>query len=499
MKKITLLAIVLMSSLGFAQQQQYNLGFEPGTPSGVASVWYTFDNGAAPAEIVTNPDPDGVNTSATTKVLKVVMGPGNAFYAGVNNKWQDKAFGTWKIDAAIPSNLTVTMDINKNYVGTVGLKMSTKNEGAQTFQITDQNVANAVVDQWQTITWTIPSIPATLETDVAQFVVFVDWTQGQPDRAANSTILIDNIRFNAEKLTDAPVPTCTDGIQNGDETGVDCGGTTCPVCILEPTVSAPVPTIPESEVLSVYSDSYLVNKVTGYVFQDFAGSGPNTQVDIQNNGNMSGKITNLSYYGSAFGTIDLSQETSPGVSKYDYVHLDYYATSSNEIKFYVIDPQVPCCGSPQEPRYTIKATGGDATLVKGQWQSVFIPLSFFKTYSGLGGAIWDGNPVTQIKFEGNGSLYYDNIYFSKNNSLATTSFETANISMYPNPANNVLNIDAKSNIENVSIYNLLGQIVISESVNKQSTSLNIANLQTGIYVVKTSIDGKIASSRLIKE
>ncbi len=25
-------------------------------------------------------------------------------------------------------------------------------------------------------------------------------------------------------------PTCTDGIQNGDETGVDCGGTTCPTC-----------------------------------------------------------------------------------------------------------------------------------------------------------------------------------------------------------------------------------------------------------------------------
>lgn len=27
-----------------------------------------------------------------------------------------------------------------------------------------------------------------------------------------------------------PEPTCTDGIQNGDETGVDCGGATCPAC-----------------------------------------------------------------------------------------------------------------------------------------------------------------------------------------------------------------------------------------------------------------------------
>ena len=28
-------------------------------------------------------------------------------------------------------------------------------------------------------------------------------------------------------------PTCSDGAQNGDETGVDCGGTACAACITE--------------------------------------------------------------------------------------------------------------------------------------------------------------------------------------------------------------------------------------------------------------------------
>lgn len=32
-----------------------------------------------------------------------------------------------------------------------------------------------------------------------------------------------------------PAPTCTDGIQNGDETGVDCGGASCPSCPVAPT------------------------------------------------------------------------------------------------------------------------------------------------------------------------------------------------------------------------------------------------------------------------
>lgn len=31
---------------------------------------------------------------------------------------------------------------------------------------------------------------------------------------------------------DDPVPTCTDGIQNGEETGVDCGGPDCPPCLI---------------------------------------------------------------------------------------------------------------------------------------------------------------------------------------------------------------------------------------------------------------------------
>ena len=490
MKKITLLAIILLSSLGFAQQQQYNLGFEPGTPSGVASVWYTFDNGAAPAEIVTNPDPDGVNTSATTKVLKVVMGPANAFYAGVNNRWQDKLFGTWKIDATVPSNLTVTMDINKNYVGTVGLKMGTI-DGATTFEITNQNVANTVVNQWQTLTWTIPSIPATLETNIAQFVVFVDWTQGQPDRAPNSTILIDNIRFNAQKLTNPPVPSCTDGIQNNGETGIDCGGPNCPACISNPLVSAPVPTIPAANVLSVYSEIYPVaNTVSAFIFNKFAGSGTISEVDIQNNGNKSGKMNGLTYYGAEWAPAN--------INAYSYVHLDYYAVSSTNFNFFLIDKTAGIGGgSPAEPRYSFGGATPNAPLEIGTWKSVFIPLSVFTSFN-TQGAPYDLNDIFQYKFDGNGVIYFDNIYFSKTN-LSNSNFEAVNAKMYPNPANNVLNIEAKSNIENVSIYNLLGQEVISESVNKQSTSLNISSLEAGVYVVKTLIDGKIASSRLIKE
>ena len=70
MKKITTFFTFLISAFVFSQQQQYLLGFEPTTPSGIASNWVTFESPNPGSEIVTNPDPDGVNNNATTKVLK---------------------------------------------------------------------------------------------------------------------------------------------------------------------------------------------------------------------------------------------------------------------------------------------------------------------------------------------------------------------------------------------------------------------------------------------
>ena len=215
MKKAILVMAMLLFTIGYSQQQEYLLDFEPNTPSGVASNWYTFDNNAAPAEIIDNPDLDGTNASSS-KVLKVVVGPDNAFYAGVNNAWDEGAFGTWEIEMGVANNLTVTMDVHKNYVGTLGIKMATASE-ATTFQITTQNVGNTVVDEWQTLSWDLSGInPNGDLTNISQMVVFVDWTQNSPNRAENSIVYIDNIKFNAKKITDAP----TAGLDDYTKTSV---------------------------------------------------------------------------------------------------------------------------------------------------------------------------------------------------------------------------------------------------------------------------------------
>jgi hypothetical protein len=70
--------------------------------------------------------------------------------------------------------------------------------------------------------------------------------------------------------------------------------------------------------------------------------------------------------------------------------------------------------------------------------------------------------------------------------------------MYPNPTSTVFTIEANDVIENVSLYNVLGQEVLVRNSNSNSVTLDVANLQTGVYVVKTMIGGVTATSRLVK-
>ncbi len=494
MKKITFLLILLTLSLGYSQQQTYVLDFETGTTSGNTGTWNSFE-GANPETIIDNPDLDGTN-STLSKVLRITAPSTANQFAGFDNSFAASAFGTWKIDAAVSSNMTITIDVNKNYIGTIGVKMVT-NTGATPFQITDQNVANAVVNEWQTLTYTIPAIPPTLETNISAIVIFLDPSAPRDGSVPSELVLhVDNITWNAEKLTDPVAPTCSDGVQNGDETGIDCGGMTCSACITDPTVNAPTPGTPESEVLSVYSDAYTTNTVTNFNFQDFTGGGPNAEVEIEGVGNgKTGNLQNLSFYGPAFDAINLTS--------YNWVHLDYYATTSSSIKFFVIDGDLgACCGDAREPRYTIEPSGGDEVLVQGSWQSVNIPLSFFINNPSLAGLTWDGNPVTQLKFEGNGNLFFDNIYFSVNEgtTLGTDDFSKTSFRTYPNPTQDSWTIETQNvRIASITVYDVLGKSVMAIQPNEDKAVIDGSSLKSGLYFAKVETAEGVSSVKLIKK
>jgi hypothetical protein len=71
--------------------------------------------------------------------------------------------------------------------------------------------------------------------------------------------------------------------------------------------------------------------------------------------------------------------------------------------------------------------------------------------------------------------------------------------MYPNPATTNFTIEALENVENVSVYNVLGQEVISTTANSKIVTVDVSSLQNGIYVVRTSINGNVSATRFVKE
>ncbi len=89
----------------------------------------------------------------------------------------------------------------------------------------------------------------------------------------------------------------------------------------------------------------------------------------------------------------------------------------------------------------------------------------------------------------NGTIY--------NEDCATAGLEDYNIKvfkMYPNPVQNVLNIETEEEIEGIEIYSPQGQL-IKEG---HSPSIDISALSSGLYLVRVIIAGNAHTQKLIK-
>ena len=107
-----------------------------------------------------------------------------------------------------------------------------------------------------------------------------------------------------------------------------------------------------------------------------------------------------------------------------------------------------------------------------------------------------------------------NIYFDYNfpiltnkatstfkNVLSTEDFNFSKyLNLYPNPANQVLNISQNQNIEiqSFEIYDILGQLVIAIPSAKTTSNIDVSKLRTGNYFIKVKSDKGSSSMKFIK-
>jgi hypothetical protein len=81
-------------------------------------------------------------------------------------------------------------------------------------------------------------------------------------------------------------------------------------------------------------------------------------------------------------------------------------------------------------------------------------------------------------------------------SLVDNTFE--GFSYYPNPTTNILNVNAKSTIEGISIFNVLGQELISVTPSNINAKVDMSGLSSGMYVMKATVNGTVGSFNIVK-
>lgn len=219
-----------------------------------------------------------------------------------------------------------------------------------------------------------------------------------------------------------------------------------------PAIAAPTPTTDAANVISIFSDAY--TNVAGTDFNPNWGQATVvSQVPIAGNNTL--KYAGLNYQGTQFGS-------NQNVSSYGALHIDYYATNSTSLKLYLISPG-------KETPYTLNVP------TSGAWAGADIPLSAFAS-------IVDLSNVFQIKIEGNGDIFIDNIYFWKYPSTPTTAAPTPTrdaakvISIFSNAYTNVAGTDFNPNWGQATI---VSQLPIAGNNTLKYAGLNYQGTQFG--------------------
>lgn len=453
MKKLVFL--FLLSSASLAVAQNAPIDFEEGG-FGADFTWATFEAPEGESNptftVVPNDFSDADNPSATIAKMDIEYATDASWGSAGCETMHNSDVGPFTITT---ENNAITVQFYQvGFAAPVALKFATT-EGAAFPEVV---IPNTIADAWVTVQFDMSVwIGSTLPGILDQVIFFPSYGP----RDSGHIVYFDNVSFGPA----GPGP-------------------------LDPLTPAPDPIIDEDLVISVYSDFYSTNTVSAFNFNAFQGGGEVSQIQIE--GNNTGKVEGLTFYGADW--------TNEDINEFDSVHFDYWARNSAGFSFFAINASngIPG-GAPEEPRYTISADGGDEALVQDEWVRVSIPLQHFLDFP-TGTFTFSLDAVNQYKFEGNGDVFFDNIFFSKQGSVGVNELPESSFNTYPNPSNGSWTIASEgSMIQWVEVYDVTGKQVAFFSPLSPLAIIDGSALKTGFYIARVSTPEGIGTIKLIKD
>ena len=413
------------------------LGFESGESGGLTNA---FGGGAYTIEAGT-----GTNTS---QVAKIVPNSTGEVWQGTNLAL------TSNVD--LTATQTMTIDVKSSTAITFLVKVSGGINGAPEAAA---EVTHNGDGTWQTLSFTFNTAldgkAAAANGQYANFVIHAYWKAGETAFAGvtkdERTFYVDNIA--GPKAGAAPATP-------------------------EPTDAPPTPpTFAAQNVMSLYSEAYTPAATISNVDWD-----DSTFQEVTIAGNKVLKVDGGNFIG-------MNLDVFLNATNMTHLHMDYWI-STDHTPGTVLNPKLSNHGNQTAETSAIDITN----IIESQdevkkWQSKDFPLNGARE-SIKQFLITDAGKI--------GVYYLDNVYMYVAGT-ASVKDNLFNVSLYPNPANNRLNISAANTIKNAEIYNVLGKKVMNVTINKTSESIDISNLASGVYMIKYNIENSIGTAKFIKQ
>lgn len=229
----------------------------------------------------------------------------------------------------------------------------------------------------------------------------------------------------------------------------------------------------------------------------------NDNVFVFTSSRMAGSTTNFdgrSYRRTNNGAFSPGAGFGSGGSNFNIVHPDSYIRTNNGVstaRLSYVREVIDNSSNNENRSITYNGTDLDP----------FEPVADSSTdiFSGFKSATSELNstnePILVFAGTSSGGSFGVDLYFDKQSaSLNTSEFDLSDVLVYPNPVTDNLVISShQKTIDQVMVHNYLGQLVKSFTPNSTETKIDMNGLNSGLYLIKVSVEGGIETHKVIKK
>lgn len=234
----------------------------------------------------------------------------------------------------------------------------------------------------------------------------------------------------------------------------------------------------------VLDDTYVIQSISAPGFRSGGGD-------------IAASMTGLDIYiYSNIGGLPSSNPTAPGTGLLEIVNLSPTSSALTIINNEFTVDVTSVLG------YELELTAGTYWLVVAARAPAASRWNWFQSSTGGNAQIFDegnfGAPFDWTGFLALG-LSFDSLAFTISGTppLSLDEFNLSNVSVYPNPVKDIVNINLPNTINSVEVnmYTITGQLVLSSD----KTQIDISKLNAGMYMMQIQSENGSVTKRIIKE